>query len=74
MKTTAFLFVAVVLLSGCSPTPKTVEDWYLERQPEYSRLLPTAADCHSNRYVYWEIVDAMHRSNAQFASDTRTIT
>ncbi len=73
MKTTAFLFVAVVFLSGCSQTPKTVEDWYLERQPEYSRLLRTAADCHSNRYVYWEIVDAMHRGNAQFANDMKQL-
>jgi len=50
-------------------TAETVEDWYLTRQTEYARWLPTAADCHSKRYVYWEIVDAMHRSNAQFASD-----
>lgn len=66
----AVIAMAAFSYSGCSPAaPETVEDWYLARQPEYSRVLPTAADCHSKRYVYWEIVDAMQRSNAQFASE-----
>ncbi len=75
MNLTLALYAAIIAVvafsySGCSQAAaETVEDWYLARQLEYSRVLPTAADCHSKRYVYWEIVDAMQRSNAQFASE-----
>lgn len=73
MKIIALLLASAIILSGCSQASETVEDWYLARQPEYSRVLPTADDCHRNRYVYWEIVGAIQRSNAQFANDTQRL-